>query len=67
MAIMLSTIAAPLDLLAETPQNDNFSSPVVMTGLPASFTGSNMDATTEIDEPLPNEMEDYAGASVWFR
>jgi hypothetical protein len=35
------------------PANDSFSAPTVGTGLPATATGSNIDATLQPGEPLP--------------
>jgi hypothetical protein len=52
------------------PTNDSFSAPTVVTGLPATATGSNVDATLEVGEPLPTvyaiEPFQPAEASVWF-
>ena len=64
LAAMLA--AAPSGLMATPPLNDSFSSPVVLSELPASSSGSNVGATLESSEPLPSFRE-YAEASVWYR
>ena len=53
--------------LAAPPVNDSFSTPLVLSGLPASVLSSNVEATLEPGEPDP---ENYLGdvqASVWFQ
>jgi 5-hydroxyisourate hydrolase-like protein (transthyretin family) len=52
--------------LNAAPANDNFSEATVLSGLPVSGTGTNLDATLEPDEPLPDVSGPSAGASVWF-
>ncbi len=54
---------APACLLA-APPNDAFSSPTIATGFPATASGSNVDATLESDEPIPDQRHQ---ASVWFQ
>ncbi|MDD8044762.1 MAG: carboxypeptidase regulatory-like domain-containing protein, partial [Verrucomicrobiota bacterium] len=48
------------------PPNDSFASPILIDGIPASETGSNLDATLEAGEPVPEDWAGYAQASVWF-
>lgn len=48
------------------PANDNFDSPVVIAGFPLTATGSNVEATVESGEALPDGYEFYATKSVWF-
>ena len=50
---------------ADPPANDNFDSPVVITGFPATVYGSNIEATVETGESLPDGY-DYAVESVWY-
>jgi 5-hydroxyisourate hydrolase-like protein (transthyretin family) len=56
--------------LLASPVNDSFSAPTVVTGLPATATGSNVDATMEVGESFPTaytiEPFQPAQASVWF-
>ena len=47
------------------PANDNFTDAETLTGLPTSTTGSNVDATTEVDEPDHNNFPGE-GHSVWY-
>lgn len=57
-------LAIPATLFAAPPDNDSFDTPALVTGFPATASGSNVDATMEDGEP-----EDWfdAQASVWFR
>ena len=48
------------------PANDNFADAELLTGPPASTTGSNVDATTEVDEPDHNG-NPAEGHSVWYK
>ncbi|MGL4399637.1 MAG: hypothetical protein ACRCXD_07190 [Luteolibacter sp.] len=52
------------------PANDSFSAPTVVIGFPATATGSNVDATLQVDEPQPTVSGtgpiNYGEASVWF-
>ena len=52
---------------AAPPLNDSFASPVILSGFPTNYSGSNVDATLEQDEPFPKSMAGDVGASVWFR
>ncbi|MDD8050899.1 MAG: hypothetical protein PHG55_06110, partial [Verrucomicrobiota bacterium] len=63
--ILLLTAAMPSMGLA-APPNDSFASPILIDGIPASETGSNLDATLEAGEPVPEDWAGYAQASVWF-
>lgn len=54
---------APVRLWA-APPNDAFSAPTIVSGFPATASGSNVDATLEVDEPIP---DDRYQASVWFQ
>ena len=49
------------------PENDDYTSPNALTGLPVAVVGSNVEATLEPDEPLPGPWVGYADASVWYR
>lgn len=52
MALMLVVFAVPAaSAMAVAPVNDNFASASVLTGAPATFTGSNAGATGETGEP----------------
>lgn len=46
------------------PANDNFADAEVLTGPSGTVTGSNVDATGEVDEPAHGGVE--AGASIWY-
>ena len=48
------------------PANDNFDSPTVISGFPLTTTGSNVEATVESGEALPDGYEYDATKSVWF-
>ena len=69
LKFLLVSLAFHRALLA-APANDSFSAPTVVTGLPATATGSNIDATLQVDEPQPTVSGtapiDYGEASVWF-
>ena len=51
--------------LDAAPANDPFASPVALTGLAGTVTGSNASATKETGEPLHAGYT--GGASVWYR
>lgn len=55
-----------LTLYAAPPPNDNFADAALIGGFPATVYGSNIDATIEPAEPLPDGYEFYARKSVWF-
>jgi len=57
VAVLLSLPAGAV----AAPANDNFADATEMSGLPAEATGSNVDATSEPDEPSPG------GRSIWFK
>ena len=50
----------------ETPANDNFSSPVTISGSSGSKTGSNTEATLETSEVMPSARSSSTG-SVWYK
>lgn len=51
---------------ANPPANDDFSSALVITGFPVTVHGSNIEATVESGEPLPDGYESSAVKSVWY-
>ena len=53
-------------VFADPPVNDMFGTPVALTELPASISGSNVNATMQDGEPQPGGYSS-AGASVWFQ
>jgi len=60
-----ATGVAVLRLYAKTrPPNDSFSNSIPITGTMATVTGSNMMATSEPGEPVPDGLP--GGASVWW-
>lgn len=58
-------LAGPVSTLAAPPANDNFANATVITGLSGSDTGSNLEATVEVDEPEPS-FSSNTGTSVWW-
>jgi hypothetical protein len=52
---------------APPPANDNFASATVETGSAWSATGTNLDATTETNEPVPAQYGTSPNSSVWWR
>ena len=69
LAVALVLAAAVLMFLAAyahaAPANDNFANAQLLAGLPASATGSNVDATIEVGEPDHNNNAE-TGHSVWY-
>ena len=61
--VVASWMAWPACLLA-APPNDSFDNPTFVSGFPTVSSGSNVDATLEAGEPVPDEA---CEASVWFR
>ena len=59
--------AVPASLLAAPPVNDSFATPTILEGFPSTASGSNIDATLEDNEPVPELNWYEAQASVWFR
>src|SRR5919199_1054196 len=60
-AVLASLILLVLaGVAAAAPSNDDFSSPMLLTGTTGSVAASNVDATLQADEPA------RAGHSVWF-
>jgi Ca2+-binding RTX toxin-like protein len=51
---------------AAPPANDNLADGAVLTGLPASATGTNVDATSEPGEPYHADIVYPAAHSVWW-
>ena len=49
------------------PPNDDFAAPTIVTGFPATASGSNLDATLEENELTPQLWYGSMDASVWFR
>ena len=64
--ILLVVSSLPWTACATPPANDNFDSPAVIDGFPATAHGSNIEATVESGESLPDGYEFYAVRSVWF-
>lgn len=58
------------DTLLASPPNDSFAVPTVVAGFPASAAGSNINATLQSNEPLPDAAgsttQPFGSASVWF-
>ena len=48
------------------PANDNFTSATVISGASGSTTGSNVGATLESSEPMP-EVQSLSTGSVWYK
>ncbi|NCA81889.1 MAG: carboxypeptidase regulatory-like domain-containing protein, partial [Opitutae bacterium] len=48
------------------PPNDSFSNPTIVSGFPATATGSNVDASLQVNESLPDAWDGDGEASVWF-
>ena len=67
LRLILAMMVVPTLLVAAPPGNDNFDFPVVLSGFPASRTGTNEEATLEPDEPLPAQWGGVGEASVWYR
>ena len=57
-------VALPATAAAEPPSNDDFANAIVLTGLPVSTTGTNVEATSELNEPVHAFVG--GGASVWY-
>ena len=57
-------------MLYAAPANDSFATPTVITGISATVTSSNIDATLQINEQLPDApgstTAQSSQASVWF-
>jgi hypothetical protein len=51
--------------IRQTPVNDAFAAPTVLTGVPVSIGGTNQGATKETDED--DHAANVGGASVWYR
>ena len=68
MAVPLAVgcvLGLPAPAAFAQPPNDNFANAQVVTGFPATATGTNVDATGEPGEPEHGGLAD--GMSVWFR
>lgn len=69
-AIVSALLVGWISLLAvqaAPPPNDPFAQPVVLTGFPASASGTNVDATLEVGEPDPTNYLGEVQASVWYQ
>ncbi|MBS1881770.1 MAG: hypothetical protein JSS97_02300 [Actinobacteria bacterium] len=65
-ALVLSAVAVS-SAAGAAPANDNFANAQVLSGpLPLETTGTNLEATLEVGEPSPPEIEP-AGHSIWYR
>lgn len=60
-ALSLASVAS-----AAPPANDNFANAGVLSGLPASVTGTNVDASSEPGEPYHSRPVYPAAHSVWW-
>ena len=49
-AVCATAVALPATAAAAPPSNDDFANAIVLTGLPVSTTGTNVEATEEPDE-----------------
>ncbi len=58
-------LAVPGRILAQSPQNDNFSSALNLTGPSGAISDGNAGATAETGEP--NHLGVSGGHSVWYR
>jgi hypothetical protein len=69
LSILLIGFGFPI-MLSGAPANDSFSTPTAFTGIPATVTSSNIAATLQINEPLPDapgsSTAQSSQASVWF-
>ena len=70
LSILLLGFCPAASLLA-APANDSFSTPNFVTGMPVTTTGSNVGATLQVGEMLPDatgfDGNSYCNASVWFQ
>lgn len=51
---------------AAAPPNDAFASPMSITGFPVTALGTNMEATMETGEPVPDGYNGVVRKSIWF-
>ena len=63
LTLLLTALALPA--LADPPANDDFANAITVSGATGSTTGTNIEATDEVDEPLHNG--GYAASSVWWK
>ena len=61
---LLSLLARPA---LAAPPNDSFSSPTIVSGFPATASGSNVDASLQVNESLSDSWDGDGDASVWFQ
>src|SRR5215211_3496466 len=54
LLVLLALTVLALPVRAAIPDNDNFATRTRLSGSTVSTTGSNVDATQEIDEPDPS-------------
>lgn len=62
------TLALPVSMLAAPPANDDFANATPITGATGSAAGTNLEATLEVDEPVPSfsDFGNPTGRSVWW-
>ncbi len=65
--LALTACLSSFSVYAAPPPNDNFADATVISGFPVTVTGSNIEATLEPGEPLPEGYEFYARKSVWYQ
>jgi len=61
---VMASLLALVSGVSAVPVNDDFDSAVVLSGFPVTASGSNMDATQEVDEPQPGAGD--GTDSIWF-
>lgn len=66
LAAFITLSLSSLIAYAQPPPNDNFASPTIITGYPVTAYGTNIDATIEMNEPLPHGYEYLVDKSIWF-
>jgi hypothetical protein len=64
--LVIGLTATVQSALADPPPNDFFATPVVIVGFPLTAFGTNVDATLEGGEPLPEGYENLVSKSIWF-
>lgn len=66
MLVAALTSVAIITTRAAPPPNDAFDSPTVVSGFPTTAMGTNVDATIEAFEPMPDGYEYLVSKSIWF-
>ncbi len=64
---LASVLVLSLSAFADPPANDDFANTQLISGFPVTVTGSNVQATLEEAEPLPDGYETLAANSVWYQ